>query len=1355
MRLEEFDAKYSLKYMAGDIQSMKEALKTYADLIRSGEAFEDSYCVAHFEQLGEPLTLDYFREHESLRDYLVGSSPFFNPHMEDIQSSTTGEALFFLCAAMHPELEEDMRKACEAMVDFSRRINDSSEMWLTCESPFGIEALQITATRYPRYGYLLAGFLIPYWDDEHMPEALYALGNWSSKLGITEDTIKAFCYCDNSRARENMLGYDTWEGGYDEAIGDSAFDLLSYFREKPGEYERFKDILVERYEKMPYLQYCDDDRYYEMDPTRSLITDILYLHYPYKTWDEDNHDTDQWLTNRFIESQADEAIGELKTYVEEKLGRPIVSYEGIRTQFAERKAFIEAMSRLKEAKEELSETEKMERLFLEGLPKGEELWRYVIEGTGRESLNETPPLNPGEREEFFKMITGDDSFEDSEEEIDELMGTEVWFLIDDFIEERRNKYSMKNATEFKDNEALRLYDVLHRVMGEPRLQRKILRTLRGTFGGLKDRAEKIIKERYSVSWGKKFWEIVSSVRALDSYWRNPISDQLQELYDLIGENRHEARDMIRKLFEIAPEDSTGRYSYAPRSQRGYLKAGAPTLIGLFILWRDRENGVEDEISRYARVYVEKNAPKIIYRQFTSDAQWPEIEVIDNIEEYTDDSRYQKDYIDKTIAGYELWKPLENYLLSGRFKEKAAEESFTAALSYLRAHLNEDEDDRISRNQPYYESFRDEEECIYYALIAYMYIRVPGLECSGLLERGFRLGLALAPMRMIDLLTTFIPGLKDPLELPEYLKALDELRSMGLSREAYWAVQLQKLSSSLAGSDIDLLKLRGYSSKAEDKAKKYYVRLLKLYTDIVVPKMEIEDPMWLMYEEIVAIQGALIEGSRLLDDSYQAHYIGEAIRIFGEDPRYQVMLDRLAMDKVREEIERNIQTPVNYYKDYLDMAGVAYRTERRVLDDMDTHYFTRLGVESLTDKRYLELKELYEGDESGWVQQCIVKEGEKLKILYNLEALSFAAEAKRRGDRSYVYSFDMVFIDRTCPYIHEEAAPKMSGGASSSHRDENYRKTMMESFEGFLRGRTDFESIRVLLRCAVGKYNFFDGVRRYKGIQIDEIFSKLSRGVQKQVLAILSGVSHEKLDKVVTRKDGDRYIDLMIEDEINPEGLFYYLVNRGKREQLTRLARLRDCTQYIKEAKVSEMVTALAYLGGSMPKYYPLIAELKNNKSIKVREIVEKIIDISGVDIEDPNPYRVVDYGIYAMGRSDNHVEGKEGVTREAHEPWLVEETTEVAAKIGMYIGFRFTVKKPELFPEVCHHSVVVTHPYRDKAGEIGRTQTRWNQNGYSSSKIFLGWYFEEVEELIPGSYIFEVYDTSGGRIAKKEFSVKV
>lgn len=159
MRYEEYEAIHTISYNPEDINSMREALKQYGDLVKSGEAFRDDYCVAHFNPDLEIISASFFNDHPHIIEYLKGTTYYSADRGEEnLQESTLTETLLFACAIRHPELEMDIKEACEAIVAYARRINDSSEMWLTCEMPFGIEALQLTASIYPKYGYLLAVF---------------------------------------------------------------------------------------------------------------------------------------------------------------------------------------------------------------------------------------------------------------------------------------------------------------------------------------------------------------------------------------------------------------------------------------------------------------------------------------------------------------------------------------------------------------------------------------------------------------------------------------------------------------------------------------------------------------------------------------------------------------------------------------------------------------------------------------------------------------------------------------------------------------------------------------------------------------------------------------------------------------------------------------------------------------------------------------------------------------------------------------------------------------------------------------------------------------------------------------------
>ena len=382
MKLEEMETKQLLTYTPTDPESMRQALSEYTELIRSGKAFRNSYCTAHFRTNDIKVPLTYFEKEPSLISYLETTSYYFHKgsDCEDLQSATTGEALFFLCTMMYPELEQDVRKACEAIVAFARETNDSSEMWLTCEHPFGIEPLHITAVKYPQYGYLLAAFLIPHWDEEHMGEALHALASWAHRIGINDDTLKAFCYCDNSTARAYMLGFDPWDG---EAPGKSPFDLLTHFRNSPGEYVKFKDILYQRFEASPLISYGDMDINPDQ-PLSEIIGQILLVHHDFDPLDEE-FDWDEFLVHPFLTTQADEEILALTQEIEIRLGYALtVSLEEEEISFEEGE---------EEKTEEWSEIRKWRQLITRVFSGGDELWDYVETGKNPSVLDRVEAID--------------------------------------------------------------------------------------------------------------------------------------------------------------------------------------------------------------------------------------------------------------------------------------------------------------------------------------------------------------------------------------------------------------------------------------------------------------------------------------------------------------------------------------------------------------------------------------------------------------------------------------------------------------------------------------------------------------------------------------------------------------------------------------------------------------------------------------------------------------------------------------------------------------------------------------------------------------------------------------------------
>lgn len=154
-----------MKYIPGDTESMRNALITYKNLIDSGEAFENSYCIAHFlpQEQGNITIFDY-------------------------KNTLAGETLFF---------------------------------------KYAVEILE-----------------------------------------LKKDTSKTFCYCDNSDARKIMLGYNPYNS---IEVNEKLFSPIQYLRENLKHFQEFKDILIERFKNMPYLQYTDDERYYDKNPLKNFM----------------------------------------------------------------------------------------------------------------------------------------------------------------------------------------------------------------------------------------------------------------------------------------------------------------------------------------------------------------------------------------------------------------------------------------------------------------------------------------------------------------------------------------------------------------------------------------------------------------------------------------------------------------------------------------------------------------------------------------------------------------------------------------------------------------------------------------------------------------------------------------------------------------------------------------------------------------------------------------------------------------------------------------------------------------------------------------------------------------------------
>jgi hypothetical protein len=163
-------------------------------------------------------------------------------------------------------------------------------------------------------------------------------------------------------------------------------------------------------------------------------------------------------------------------------------------------------------------------------------------------------------------------------------------------------------------------------------------------------------------------------------------------------------------------------------------------------------------------------------------------------------------------------------------------------------------------------------------------------------------------------------------------------------------------------------------------------------------------------------------------------------------------------------------------------------------------------------------------------------------------------------------------------------------------------------------------------------------------------------------------------------------------------------------------------------------------------------ELENHKSMKIQTCIKSLIEKYNIKASEDVGYHIVDYGVYSMDSGTKDSKDNPG-NKTASGPRCIDMSDSFEGKNDMYFGLRFTADEPALAPKVCIHKVVVTHPFRDESGDIVIRKSMWDQNGYSNSNIFMGWFFDGEEEVISGEYKFEAIDTDGNLLVEKIFVV--
>lgn len=151
------------------------------------------------------------------------------------------EAVLFALALNYAELTPALIRVAKAMVRFARCRNNSGDMFLDDERVFGLEGLYMLACQDPELAYLLAQFLVPYWDSELDVGADTLFASLIEQHGWCDGLLRAYVHCDNSYFRRSFQS--------------EALNLAGLLTEDDALYARFCTLLQQRLTHTEVLVY--------------------------------------------------------------------------------------------------------------------------------------------------------------------------------------------------------------------------------------------------------------------------------------------------------------------------------------------------------------------------------------------------------------------------------------------------------------------------------------------------------------------------------------------------------------------------------------------------------------------------------------------------------------------------------------------------------------------------------------------------------------------------------------------------------------------------------------------------------------------------------------------------------------------------------------------------------------------------------------------------------------------------------------------------------------------------------------------------------------------------------------------
>ena len=343
-----FKPEHIIEFKLGDISSIRAALEIYQGLLKEDKVNRDNQMNVLFTYIEngmqKPLQSCNGDENELKKLDKVTHNQYLN--IVHTFSRVSSEGIFFSHALTFDELKQDVITTATEIVNYSRRHNDTWEMWADDMCVFGLDPVFLLGQKYPEYTYLLGAFIIPYWDNEHADYAfLYLKYNYLQK-GFDTNVMKAYCYCDNGEGRNYLVNiYD------DYADEGEKFNLVDYFRNNNDKYLLFKNMLKERFIKQEFIQYSEQD--YTKNPIEEIFETMI------ETFENIS------MEDVFIDDTFDNEAYKIKMEIEEYIGKPLT---------------LEPKDEDEDENWENNNYTVWKDLFINCFENGENVWQYVLTG---------------------------------------------------------------------------------------------------------------------------------------------------------------------------------------------------------------------------------------------------------------------------------------------------------------------------------------------------------------------------------------------------------------------------------------------------------------------------------------------------------------------------------------------------------------------------------------------------------------------------------------------------------------------------------------------------------------------------------------------------------------------------------------------------------------------------------------------------------------------------------------------------------------------------------------------------------------------------------------------------------------